>query len=105
MVDAVVPSLAGLLFITIVALEETNRLLVAHTYHDFALFTDYKYVQGDWENTLEFSINRYLSTRLFAHLRYDTSVPPLEGSKWKRWQFKEILSFGLSYKFSTKPKK
>lgn len=69
------------------------------------LFTNYKYVQGDWENTLEFSINRYLSTRLFAHLRYDTSVPPLEGSKWKRWQFKEILSFGLSYKFSTKPKK
>lgn len=67
-------------------------------------FTNYHYVLGDWENDLEFSINRYLSTRIFAHLRYDSSVEPAQDSKWKLWQFKEILSFGLSYKFSTKVK-
>ena len=68
------------------------------------IFTNYDYIQSDWENTLEFTFNRFLSTRIFAHLRYDSSVPPLEGSKWKRWQFKEVLSFGLAYKFSTKAK-
>lgn len=70
----------------------------------FFVFTNYDYIQGDWENTFEFTFNRFLSTRIFAHLRYDSSVPPLDNSKWKRWQFKEVLSFGISYKFSTKAK-
>ena len=61
-------------------------------------FTDYTYVQGDWENTFEFSVNRYLSTQFYLHLRYDKSASP--DRDWDYWQFKEILSFGLTYKFS-----
>lgn len=66
----------------------------------FYLFSDYKNVQGDWENTLDFSINRYLSTQIFVHLRYD-SATDATASKWKHLQLKEILSFGLTYKFNT----
>ncbi|MCM1519000.1 MAG: DUF3078 domain-containing protein [Pseudoflavonifractor sp.] len=70
----------------------TSRLFV---------FSDYDYVQGDWENTFNFSINRFLSTQLYLHLRYDSSTPPVEDSKWRVWQFKEILSFGFAYKFNS----
>ena len=63
-------------------------------------FTDYKYVQGDWENTLVFYVNSFLSTQIFTHLRYDKSRP--WNLDWRYWQFKEILSFGLTYKFATK---
>ncbi len=66
----------------------------------FYAFTDYKYVQGDWENTLSFAVNSFLNTQIFTHLRYDKSRPWAED--WKYWQFKEILSFGLTYKFATK---
>ncbi len=66
----------------------------------FYAFTDYKYVQGDWENTLSFAVNSFLNTQIFTHLRYDKSRPWAED--WKYWQFKEILSFGLTYKITTK---
>lgn len=69
----------------------------------FFVFSDYKTVLGDWENTLDFAINRFLSTQLYFHLRYDTSTPSTFQTGWKKWQFKELLSFGLSYTFSTKP--
>lgn len=65
------------------------------------LFTDYTYFLGDWENTLNFEINRFLSTQIFAHLRYDSSMEAI--TKWKHFQLREVLSFGLSYSFSTKP--
>lgn len=65
------------------------------------LFTDYSYAQADWENTLSFAINRFLSTQIYAHLRYDSSMPKMAGTRWHEWQFKEILSFGFNYKFST----
>lgn len=63
-------------------------------------FTNYDHLQGDWENTLDFSINKYLSTRFYAHLRYDNSVT--KDRDWKYWQFNEILSFGFNYTFSMK---
>lgn len=64
-------------------------------------FTNYEYVQGDLETTLSFDINRYLTTQIYAHLRYDTSTGRIADTEWHRWQLKEILSFGFSYKFST----
>ena len=63
-------------------------------------FTDYHYQQGDWENTIDFSINRFMSARIFAHLRYDSQAPVVADTSWRHWQFKEILSIGFSYKFS-----
>lgn len=65
------------------------------------LFTDYKYFLSDWEHTVSFNINKFLSTQIYAHMRYDTSVP--SNTSWKKFMLREVLSFGLSYTFSTKP--
>lgn len=64
-------------------------------------FTDYTYFQGNVETTWNFEINKYLSTQLYANLRFDSSSD-FNASKWHHWMLKEILSFGLSYSFSTK---
>lgn len=63
------------------------------------LFTNYEYAQGDWENTISFDINQFLSTQVYWHLRYDTTTGRLPDSDWHRFQFKEIFSLGFSYKF------
>jgi len=63
------------------------------------MFTDYKYVQGDWENTLDLSISKHLTTQLYTHLRFDRSHP--RDDNWHYWQFKEILSLGVIYRFAT----
>lgn len=65
------------------------------------VFSDYSYIQGDWENTLAMDINRYLSTQLYAHLRYDSTTPRSEDPSWHKLQVKEILSFGVTYHFSS----
>lgn len=61
-------------------------------------FTNYKYIQGDWENTLSFSINRFLSTQIYVHLRYDSTTGRYDDTKWHKWQLREVLSFGFAYK-------
>ncbi len=64
-------------------------------------FTDYNHAQIDWENTLAFEINRFLSTQIYVHARYDSSTPRLEDSDWHTLQLKEIFSIGFTYKFSS----
>lgn len=66
----------------------------------FFIFTNYDYVQGDLENTISFTINKFLSTQIYAHLRYDSSKGDISKG-WRDWQLKEILSFGFNYLFST----
>lgn len=63
-------------------------------------FTDYSYSQGDWENTFNFSINKFLSAMLYVHVRYDSSTLSRPDS-WHHWQVKEILSLGFNYTFKT----
>ncbi|MCH5224653.1 MAG: DUF3078 domain-containing protein [Muribaculaceae bacterium] len=65
------------------------------------MFTDYKYYMADWQNTFSFDINKFLSTQVFVNLRYDGSTENY--GKWKKFMLRELLSFGLSYTFSTKP--
>lgn len=65
------------------------------------LFTNYADFQGDWENTFNFAVNRFLSTQIYVHLRYDTGSEQANG-RWRHWMLKEILSFGFRYAFSTK---
>lgn len=65
------------------------------------VFSDYEYAYGDWENTFMFNINRFLSTQIYVHMRYDSSTPACDDPDWHKFQFKEILSFGFSYKFAT----
>ncbi len=73
---------------------------ISYTTRLFA-FTDYDSAQADWENRVSFDINRFLSTQIFCHFRYDTATPPCEDKNWKKLQIKEILSIGFSYKFSS----
>lgn len=63
-------------------------------------FTNYETEYGDWEHRITFNINRFLSTNIFAHLRYQSDAKPIEDTKWHKWQFKEILSIGFTYRFS-----
>lgn len=72
-----------------------NVMLTSRLY----MFTNYEYVQGDWENTLDLSISKYLTTQFYTHLRFDRSVA--RDDDWKFWQFKEILSLGVIYRFAT----
>lgn len=65
------------------------------------VFTDYDLFQADWENTVVFEINRFLTTQIFCHARYDSQTPRVEDTKWSKLQIKEILSIGFSYKFAT----
>lgn len=65
------------------------------------VFTDYDLFQADWENTVVFEINRFLTTQIFCHARYDSKTPRVDDTKWSKLQLKEILSIGFSYKFST----
>lgn len=62
----------------------------------FEYFTTYKKVTASWENTFDFKLNRYLSTKLFLHARFDDGVTLTEDNK-SYFQFKEMLTFGLAY--------
>lgn len=63
----------------------------------FKYFTDYESVTAEFENKLDLSINRYFSTTLSLYLRYDEGSKKDE--KLKYFQYNELLSFGLNYKW------
>lgn len=62
-----------------------------------SFYTNYEKVEIDWEIVTQFRVNRFLSTRLMLNPRYDNTVILAKGEK-ARIQFKELLTFGLSYR-------
>lgn len=59
-------------------------------------FTTYDTVIANWENTFNFVLNRYLSTKVFVHARYDDGVTLTDTNK-SYFQLQEMLTFGLNY--------
>lgn len=64
----------------------------------FYCYTNYRRVELDLEVDCDFIINRFLTTRLVLHPRYDNTVI-LSGDERAKMQFKELLSIGFSHKF------
>lgn len=60
-------------------------------------FTDYSSTQVEWENTFNFSINRYLSARIFLYPRFDDSRK--RNKDQSNFEFNELLSLGLKVDF------
>lgn len=61
-------------------------------------YTNYTKVEFDWEIVGNFRVNRFLSTKILLNPRYDNTMI-LKGADKAKWQFKEMLTFGLSYRF------
>jgi len=64
----------------------------------FYCYTNYRNVELDLEINCDFIINRWLTSRLTVHPRYDTAVI-LEGDDHAKIQFRELLSIGFAHKF------
>ena len=64
--------------------------------NEAGLFTNYhdhpENIDINWKMTVEMKVNYFIVTKIFTHLIYDTDV-------LSKLQFKEILNFGVSYRF------
>lgn len=60
-------------------------------------FTNYKSVIAEWEHTFKFTINKFLSTKLYLYPRFDDKYH--SDKSHARVQFKEYLSMGLDWSF------
>lgn len=65
---------------------------------EFYFYTNYHAVELDWEINCDFIINRFLTTRISLHPRYDSTPLNADEGQYKM-QFKELLSIGFSHKF------
>jgi len=60
-------------------------------------FTDYTYVDSEWENTMDIMLNHYFSTQIFVHLKLDDRLQRQTGESLL--QLQQLLSFGMTYYF------
>ena len=77
----------------------TREISVNSNFNLFSTY-DFKNVEFNWETVGNFTINRYLSTRLSLNMRFDnTPKKPEKGNFEKpRLQIQEQLSFGFYYR-------
>ncbi len=62
-------------------------------------YTNLHYADWEWENTFTFTINKYLSSKVFLYPRYDDSSTSYKDDDGHYFMFKEWLSLGLSFSF------
>lgn len=60
-------------------------------------FTDYTYVDTEWENTLDMSLNDFISTQLYLYAKMDDRLKRKPGESLI--QLQQLLSFGMTYHF------
>lgn len=60
-------------------------------------FTNYKSTVAEWENTINFKVNKYLSSKLFLFPRFDDGTKRRKGDSY--FQFNEYLSVGFDLSF------
>ena len=60
-------------------------------------YTTYERAELEWENTISFQFNKYISTNIFLYPRFDDGAKRKDGESY--WQFKEYASVGFSYSF------
>lgn len=62
-----------------------------------SFYTNYEKIEVDWEIVGNFRVNRFFTTRVSVNPRYDNTIILAPGEK-AQWQYKQLLTFGLSYK-------
>ena len=60
-------------------------------------YTTFSRAELEWENTIAFQFNKYISTNFFLYPRFDDSRR--RDVKHGYWEFKEFASIGFSYSF------
>ena len=63
----------------------------------FYYYTDFTYVDSEWENTMDFNLSNNISTQIFLHLKADDRLERDPGEPLI--QIQELLSFGLVYRW------
>ena len=61
-------------------------------------YTTYKRTELEWENTISFRFNKYISSNLFIYPRFDDGTATRDDHHGY-WQFKEYASLGFAYSF------
>ena len=64
----------------------------------FYAYTNYKMIEIDLEVACDFIVNRFITTRVVLHPRYDSSLI-VDGDTRAKIQFKELISIGFAHKF------
>jgi len=63
----------------------------------FYYYTDFTYVDTDWENTLDLSLNNNFTTSIYVHLKADDRLDRAPGESLIQMQ--ELFSFGMMYRW------
>lgn len=60
-------------------------------------YTTYERAEIEWENTISFQFNKYISSNIFIYPRFDDAAQ--RDGHHGYWQFKEYASIGFAYSF------
>ncbi len=61
-------------------------------------YTTYKRTEIEWENTISFQFNKFISSNIFIYPRFDDGSSTKD-DKHGYWQLKEYASIGFAYSF------